>query len=267
MNHKTSQPVAVITGASSGIGESYARQLASEGFSLLLIARNLEKLQNLAEMLRSQYNVTVDVESVDLADSEQMKLLASKIKALENLEYMINNAGFGLGKRFPDVDIEAESSMIRVHCEATVRLSQAALEAMVPRKKGFLINVASMAAFLTGPGAADYCATKAFINSFSKSIQDDVREFGIRVQSLCPGYVRTGFHAAPTMKDYDISEIPNFLWLKSDRVVRDSLRMIRRRCPRVSFIPSLRYKLAYFLLTCPVIAPTLKFCFNRRLKR
>jgi short-subunit dehydrogenase len=157
--------------------------------------------------------------------------------------------------------------MIHVHCEAVVRLSQAAVTAMAPRKKGFLINVASVAAFLTGPGAADYCATKAFIKSFSNCLQDDVRFHGIRVQALCPGYVHTGFHDAPTMKGYDISVIPGFLWLKSERVVRDSLRVIQRRRFGVTYIPSIRYKLICSLATLPVIVPVFKYFFGTRLKR
>lgn len=258
--------IAVITGASSGLGQDYARQLAQEGYQLLLVARNQEKLEKLAESLRSQYHVPVDVEIVDLADIDQTRRLAEKIAKLENLEFMINNAGFGLGKRFPLVDIEIETSMIRVHCEATIRLSHAAATAMSPLKKGYIINVASMAAFITGPGAADYCATKAFVNSFSHSIQDDLHAMGIRVQSLCPGYVRTGFHDAPTMRECDMSGIPNFLWLKSERVVRDSLRKIRRG-RSVTYIPSIRYKIAYFFMTFPCVSTTLKCLLGGKMKR
>ncbi|MDR1960074.1 MAG: SDR family NAD(P)-dependent oxidoreductase [Planctomycetaceae bacterium] len=267
MSHSPlSRPTAVITGASSGIGAAFANQLAAEGFRLILVARNQEKLRQLQEHLRQQYQAESEIMIADLSDTGQTRQLAEKIAGLENLEYMINNAGFGLGKRFPNADVEAETNMIRVHCEATVRLSHAAVQAMRPHKKGYIINVASMAAFLTGPGAADYCATKAFIRSFSHSIQADIQEHGIRVQALCPGFVRTNFHFAPTMFGSDVSGIPDFLWLKSDRVVRGSLRSLRRHRLRVTYIPSLRYKLAYYLITGPLGCLLIPL-FGVRLKR
>jgi len=144
--------------------------------------------------------------------------------------------------------------MIRVHCEAVVRLCQAALVSMCRQKTGHIINVASMASFLSGPGAAEYCATKAFLRYFSLCLQYDVRQYGVKVQALCPGFVHTNFHAAQTMKGHNMDGLPEFLWLKCDRVVRDSLRAIQKKRHRVVVIPSLRYKVIYALHHTPIIS-------------
>ncbi|MDR1492648.1 MAG: SDR family oxidoreductase [Planctomycetaceae bacterium] len=249
------RPFAVITGASSGLGKSYAHQLAEQGHNLLLVARRGELLRQIKTEIEAKNSVHVEIDVADLADEQQAIKLAERIRQLPRIDYLINNAGFGLRNMFPDVMIEEEIAMIRVHCEASVRFCQAALFPMRKQGRGNIINVASLAAYLTGPAAAEYCATKAFLRSFSISLQDDVRQHGVKVQALCPGFVHTGFHDSESMKGNDQKKFfPKFLWLNCDRVVRDSLRAVQKRRSRVVAIPSLRYKLIFALNNIPIFS-------------
>ena len=246
--------MAVITGASTGLGRSYAQQLAAQGHDLLLVARRGDLLEELKSAIEANHNVQVEVFAADLADETQLLRLVERVGQLPRIDYLINNAGFGLHKRFPDVVIEDEIAMIRVHCEANVRLCHAALASMCKRQRGHIINVASLASFLSGPGAAEYCGTKAFLRYFSQCLQYDVQEYGVKVQALCPGFVHTNFHLAETMKGNEMEKLPEILWLKCDRVVRDSLRAIQKKRHRVVVIPSLRYKLIYAFYHTPIIS-------------
>ena len=251
---QTERPLAVITGASTGLGKSYAQQLAAQGHDLLIVARRGDMLNELKTEIEAKYNIQVEVFVADLADEAQLLRLVERIGQLPRIDYLVNNAGFGLRKMFPDVVIEDEIRMIRVHCEANVRLCQAALVSMCKRKIGNIINVASLASYLSGPAAAEYCATKAFLRYFSVCLQHDVRQYGVKVQALCPGFVHTNFHAAETMKGNDMERLPEFLWLNCDRVVRDSLRAIQKKRHRVVVIPSLRYKIIYALNNTPIFS-------------
>ena len=249
------RPLAFITGASTGLGKSYAQQLAAKGYDLFIVARRESLLNALkAEITAKHPDAQVEVYIADLADEQQLLQLVERIKQLPRIDYLINNAGFGLRKRFPDVDIDEEISMIRVHCEAVVRLCHAALIRMCERKSGHIINVASLASYLAGPAAAEYCATKAFLRNFSVCLQYDVQQYGVKVQALCPGFVHTSFHDAKTMKGHNMDAFPGFLWLECDRVVRDSLRAIQKKRHRVIIIPSLRYKIIYALYHAPIIS-------------
>jgi len=257
--------MAVITGASTGLGRSYAQQLAAQGHDLLVVARRGDLLDALKAEIEANHPVQVGVFLADLADETQLLQLVEKVRQLPRVDYMVNNAGFGLQKRFPDVDIEAEIGMIRVHCEAVVRLSQAALVGMCERKSGNIINVSSVASFLYRDGAVEYCATKAFLRYFSLCLQEDVRPYGVKVQALCPGFVHTDFHAADAMKGFDKNAFPKFAWLDCDRVVRDSLRAIQKKRRRVVVIPSLRYKvmLVLYRTLSPIVAPIIHAMFKR----
>jgi len=262
---QTERPLAVITGASTGLGRSYAQQLAAQGHDLFVVARRGELLNALKTEIESQHPVKVEVYTADMADPAQLLQLVEKVRQLPRIDYLVNNAGFGLKKSFPNVDIEAEIDMIRVHCEAVVRLCQAALVGMCERKSGNIINVASLASFLYGPAAESYCGTKAFLRYFSLCLQEDVRQYGVKVQALCPGFVHTEFHVAETMKGFDKGAFPKFAWLDCDRVVRDSLRAIQKKRHRVVVIPSLRYKVMLVLYRAfmPIVAPIFNTMFKR----
>lgn len=262
---ENNRPVAVITGASSGFGETFARKLAFRGYDLLLIARRKDRLDQIADELHTQFGIQVEVLTADLSSETDLQIVESRIESIPSLYYMINNAGFGGNKVFPEVDIAVETGMIKVHCLATMRLSRAALVPMIAKGSGRIINLASVAGFLTGDGSADYSSTKAYVISFSKSLQCDVGRKGIRIQALCPGFTRTGFHDAETMKDSPIKAVvPNFLWLNADYVVDCSLRAIERPSffYRVICIPGLLYKTITFFGSEWIFSP-LRILFSR----
>ena len=258
--------LALITGSTSGLGEEFARRLASDGYDLLLVARRTELLNRQKEDLEKQHGISVEVLSIDLADPEQLVSLEQRIMQLDQLEFLVNNAGFGFENKFPETDIELECKMVQVHAIAPLRLTYAALVPMIRRKKGFIINVASIAAYLYGPACGQYVSTKAYLLAFSRCLQCDVREYGIEVQALCPGLVHTGFHSTTQMNEDKYKKIPGFLWLNKERVVRDSLNNIRKKRRRTVCVPSWRYKFFLAVLTCPCFRRLMEWVYRKRAK-
>jgi len=256
--------LALITGSTSGLGEEFAKQLAADGYDLLLVARRTELLDRQKVELEQQYGISVEVLSVDLADPAQLATLEQRITQLDQLEFLVNNAGFGFENKFPDTNIDLECQMVQVHAIAPLRLTYAALGPMIRRKKGSIINVASVAAYLYGPACAQYIATKAYLLSFSKCLQSDVRDYGIEVQALCPGFVRTGFHSTKLMAEERFKKMPGFLWLNKERVVRDSLKNIRKKRRRTVYIPSWRYKFFLMILTNPLLTWVTEWIYGKR---
>ena len=258
--------LALITGSTSGLGEEFARRLAADGCNLLLVARRTELLDRQKVELEQQYGISVEVLSVDLAEPAQLATLEQRISQLDQLEFLVNNAGFGFENKFPDINIDLECQMVQVHAIAPLRLTYAALGPMVRRKKGYIINVASVAAYLYGQDYAQYVATKAYLLAFSKCLQCDVREYGIEVQALCPGLVRTGFHGTELMNEDKYKKIPGFLWLNKERVVRESLQNIRQKRRRTVCVPSWRYKFFLAILTCPLFRWFMEWIYRKRAK-
>ncbi|MGI6401288.1 MAG: SDR family NAD(P)-dependent oxidoreductase [Thermoguttaceae bacterium] len=257
----TGRPVAAITGASSGFGKIYAERLAQKGCDIVMVARRADKLNAVAEEIRKKYNVETETIVADLAVLSDVERVEKRIEEIPTLEYMINNAGFGGDHKFPDVDVDVETRMILTHCVASMRLSRAALIPMRSKGKkkgaGYIVNVASIAGFLAGSGAADYCGTKAFLITFSKCLQCDAKEFGVRVQALCPGFANTGFHTSETMIDSQIKKkYPEFLWDNAEYIVDRSLRVLHRPCRvGVVFIPRIFYKLVGYFGSSWLFAP------------
>jgi len=215
---------ALITGASSGIGEAFARQLALEGYALILVARRQDRLTKLADELHQLYGVQIQVLAADLAQATEIEKVAQKIKQTENLSILINNAGFGFMGEFAETDLAKHLAMISVHITASVSLCHAALPGMLARKEGFLINVSSIAAFF--PSHPTYSATKMFLNSFSEALQTELTDSNIRVQALCPGFTRTEFHDGPDFKAWNRSLIPSKMWMTPAEVVSESLKAL-----------------------------------------
>jgi short-subunit dehydrogenase len=255
----TTTPFAAITGASEGLGKEFARQLAAQGYNLIIIARRSVLLNELKADLEAKYNVKVEPLVCDLSKPDELKQIEDRLEQENNLEVMVNNAGFGFADAFPDVDPDKEESMIRLHIIALMRLSRAALVPMCKRKKGYVINLASVAAFLYGKNSAEYSATKAYVLSFSKSLQCDVRRYGVRVQALCPGFTHTGFHSTESMKYFDKGATLSWLWLSAEYVVRTSLRSVLHTS-RTVCIPSFRYKLILALLCNPIGSAIMGYC-------
>lgn len=240
---------ALITGASSGIGEEFARQLAAQGENLILVARRKERLESLAAEFRTK-GITVDVITADLSEMAEVDKLADLIRQRKDLTLLVNNAGFNAIGFFIKVPMEKHLSMIHLHVEATVRLCYAALEGMKERRSGAIINVASFGGYVPMPTSATYNATKAYLVSFSESLAYEVAYYGIRVQALCPGFVKTEIFEAANAKENEAA-IPDVLWLDVKKVVAESLAGIPKK--RVIVITGWVYQLARALLNLPLV--------------
>jgi short-subunit dehydrogenase len=184
-------PVAVVTGASAGLGEEFARQLAAKGHRLVLVARRKERLETLAGELGNARAVEMDLSQPGATAS----LMANVNEHGETVELLINNAGFGLSGRFAELDARRQREMIDLNCGALTDLAHAVLPGMIERRSGGILNVASTAAFQPGPGMAVYFATKAFVLSFSEALHDEMKPNGVKVSCLCPGPTRTEFRS------------------------------------------------------------------------
>lgn len=240
-NQASVERIAAITGASSGIGRVYAEKLAAEGYGLLLIARREDRLLELKQELERQHGTGVEVFSADLSREADVGRVAERIRGLAELEVLINNAGFGTMGDFRDVPVERHLEMVRVHIDATIALTHAALPKMSERKRGSIVNVSSMSAFMICPGSVVYGATKAFVKSFSDSLNAELAGTGVSVQALCPGMTHTGFHDTEEFKRFDKSQVSAGLWMSAGDVVDQSLRSLRRK--RVICIPGFKNRL------------------------
>jgi uncharacterized protein len=217
------RPIAVITGASSGIGEEFARQLASRGYDLVLVARRIEKLEKLAGTLRDVHQVDCVAFKADLSRPEERDSFCDALEADKTrLEILVNNAGFGTHGFFHETDLRRELDLINVNCAAPVHLTKRVLPWMLERHRGFIVNVASLSAFTPGPVMAMYYASKAFLLSFSEALWEECRDTGVNVLALCPGPVRTEFQgsAGISSKARSSGTAP----VAVERVVDDTLR-------------------------------------------
>ena len=231
---QSARRLALVTGASSGIGEAFARRLSRDGFDLILVARRHEPLEQLARQLGGAETL-----AADLSLEEGLARVEARIASAPDLELLVNNAGFGTKGRFWETSLEGQDRMHRLHVMATMRLSRAALAAMVPRGRGAVINVSSVAGFGQSPNNVSYCATKAWMNRFTEGLDLELRGIGspVRVQALCPGFTVTGFHDAMGMSR---DGIPSWMWMRADDVVDASLRGLERG--RLFVIPGAFYK-------------------------
>jgi uncharacterized protein len=232
-------PVALITGASSGIGEIFARKLSERGCRLILVARRKERLEQLAGELRN-----AEVLIADLSSDADVDKVGNRIVSEPHLEFLVNNAGFGVLGLFHETPLDTQDKMHRLHILAIERLTHAALQGMMARRKGNIINVSSVAGFVTTPNSFTYGATKAWINSFTEGLYVELKYLGspVRVQSLCPGFTHTEFQDTAGL---DKSAIPKSIWMTAEDVVDISLRGLERNQPIV--IPGLHNRLFVFL--------------------
>src|SRR6185436_19525560 len=214
----------LITGASSGIGEAFARRLAAEGHDVLLVARSEDKLIALCNQLGLNFNVRAQYFVADLSqpDAPARLLQETRDRNLE-IDLLINNAGFGSMGEFAKLDLDRELNMIDLNVRSLVELTHLFLQPMRERKSGSIINVASTASFQPVPFMATYAATKAFVRSFSESLWEENRPYGIKVLALCPGVTETGFFEASRMK-----RPPGRMVQTSEDVVEVALRALKR---------------------------------------
>jgi short-subunit dehydrogenase len=203
---------ALVTGATAGIGESFTRLLAAKGFNLILVARDEARLHERAAGLKENFGAESVVIVADLATEAGCAKVEDYIRANE-IEVLINNAGFGINKAFTMSDLAKEEEVLKVLVRTPMRLMHVALPAMKERNSGIVINVSSVASFIAG-GA--YSASKAYLTVLSESLSTELSATNIKVSALCPGFTRTEFHQRGRMK---MAGLPNFMWLNSDVLV------------------------------------------------
>jgi short-subunit dehydrogenase len=237
--------IALVTGASSGLGVTFARKLAQAGHNLTLVARRLDRLESVAATLSKDFGVRTETLAADLATDAGIDTVVRYIESASGLEVLVNNAGFGTKGMFHQADVAGQDQMNRVHVMATMHLTHAALRRMVAQRSGAVINVSSVAAFTIGAGSVCYGATKSWINSFTKGLDAELRAVNspVKVQALCPGFTITEFHDTLGM---DRALVPRFLWLSADFVVDTSLQALKG--DRVIVIPSWKYKLPVMIM-------------------
>ncbi|GAA2573288.1 SDR family oxidoreductase [Actinomadura fulvescens] len=230
---------ALVTGASSGIGESFARLLAGRGTDLVIVARRADLLDRLARDLVERYRVGVEVLAADLTDPAQRGEVEERLRAdppegrsgRGQIELLVNNAGYGAFGSFAELPMDDQLAEVELNVVALTRLTHAALPGMIARGRGGVLNVASMAGFAPSPGSAVYGASKAYVASFSESLHAEVTGKGVHVTALCPGFTRT-----------TEEEEPNLLWLRRDDVARAGLDAVS--AGRAMCVPGLQYKAA-----------------------
>ncbi|MDQ4054908.1 MAG: SDR family oxidoreductase [Actinomycetota bacterium] len=224
---------ALVTGPTAGIGHAFAQQLAGRGHDLVLVARNQARLVEVADQLRRDHGVQVEVLAADLTDRDQLATVEARLADPDRpVELLVNNAGFGLKERFLDNDADAETAMLDVLVTAVLRLTHAALGPMSERGHGGVINVSSVAAFLP---RGTYAAAKAWVNSFSEWAANEYRSQGVTVTCLCPGFTKTEFH-----ERMQVTRGTGPLWLDADRLVATALSDFDKG--KVFSIPSPQYK-------------------------
>jgi uncharacterized protein len=237
------RPVALVTGATAGLGREFARQLAGLGYDLVLVARDAQRLDLVALELRDLAGAESEVIVADLTRDEDVARVVDRIDQ-SPIHLLVNNAGFGTRGSLARASREDQDAMVRLHVLAAHRLAQAAVQSMVGRNRGVIINVSSIASFITSPGNVNYSASKAWQRVFTESLALELRGKGVYVQALCPGYTHTEFHERGGM---DMGGVPAWWWLDAEDVVAASLRAVRRRRP-VVVVPGAGYKVVVLLL-------------------
>jgi short-subunit dehydrogenase len=224
---------ALVTGASAGIGEAFATQLAARGNNVVLVARDRSRLETLAAQLTARHGIAAEVLVADLTDAEQLALVEARLSERDRpVDVIVNNAGFGTNGHFAELDLDTEAREIGLNVVALVRLTHAALAPMLERRRGGVLNVSSLAGGQPTPGNATYGATKAFVTSFTQSLHEEVRGSGVHVTVVCPGFTRTEFQANA---GFDSSKVPGFLWQSAEEVAAGALTALDR--DRAVYVP------------------------------
>ena len=230
---------ALVTGATAGIGESFCRLLADNNYNIVLVARDLPRLQERATQLQARFNVETHVIQADLSTDAGCSVVEQYL-ASNQVDVLINNAGFGLNKAFTMSELKAEQEMFDVLVRTPMRLMHVVLPGMKQRDKGVVINVSSVAGYIAG---GSYSAAKSYLTVITESLHTELADTNIKVSALCPGFTRTEFHQRGRMS---MKGLPSFMWLDSDKLVAkawsDALK------GKAVSIPGWQYQLLVFVI-------------------
>ena len=228
---------ALVTGATAGIGNAFARALAARGTDLVLVARDAARLGAVGEQLRADHGIEVEVIAADLAEREELERVAVRLRDEQRpFDMLVSNAGFGHKQRFAGGDLRAEEQLLDVLVRAVLVLTHAALPGMVTRGRGGVVTVSSVAGYMP---AGTYSAAKAWATTFTMSLAGELAGTGVTATALCPGYVHTEFHGRA---DIRMGRLPEFVWLDADQLATACLADVERG--KSLSIPSVQYKLA-----------------------
>ncbi len=232
---------ALVTGATAGIGKSFAQLLAAQGYDLVLVARDEARLRGVADDLAAKYNIHAEPFRADLSRYDECAWVEQRLAdPTRPIDVLINNAGYTVNQDFVDGSLPAEQAMFDVLTRAVLRLSHAAAVGMKARGTGSIINVSSVAGWIP---QTTYGAAKSFVTSFSRALRRDLRKTGVKVMALCPGYTATEFHERA---DYAMGRVPKFMVLNADVLVATAWNDLQRG--RAVSVPGAIYKLSRFLL-------------------
>lgn len=230
------RPVVLVTGATAGIGRAFAVRLASQGWDVVLVARDEERLKELSATLSGTYSVRAEPVRADLSTESGVEMVEARLRG-SKINLLVNSAGLSLNTSFLKSTVDKELYLLSVNVQAVMRLTLAALPGMVSRREGGIINVSSVSGFGASMPGSTYPASKAWVTHFSESIALSVARHGVKVMALCPGFTRSEFHSRAKI---DMSKTPEWMWLDASRVADDALRDLRKG--RIVSIPDWKYK-------------------------
>jgi short-subunit dehydrogenase len=226
---------ALVTGTTSGIGKSFCELLAREGYDLILVSRDLVRMNAQAETLISSYNIKIEILQADLTDVKQIDAVVNRcMDANKPIEVLVNNAGFGINSDFSKSQIELQAGLINCMIMAPMRLTHAVVKSMEKSKRGFIINVSSVAGYMAG---STYCSAKSWLTVFTESIYSELKNKGINIHAICPGFTKTEFHSRC---EQDVTGVPDFVWLFPERVAVAAWNSVKKG--KVICIPGIQYK-------------------------
>mgnify|MGYP006180778059 FL=1 len=252
------QSWALVTGATVGIGESFTRLLAKNGYNIVLVARDLPRLQERAKSLESTFGIATKVIQADLATDAGCKAIEDFITN-NQIDVLINNAGFGLNKAFTVSQLDAEQQMLDVLVRTPMRLMHVALPGMKERNKGVIINVSSVAGWIAG---GTYSASKSYLTVLSESLHTELAATNVKISALCPGFTRTEFHQRGGMS---MKGLPAFLWLNSDKLVTTAWK--EAIAGKAVSVPGWQYQLLTFVMRNAPRSLVRKIGMNVRIKQ
>jgi short-subunit dehydrogenase len=227
---------ALVTGATSGIGHAFCRELAERGNDLVIVARHRARLENVSDELRARFSVNVEILAADLSKRVQLRRVADRVADRDRpIDLLVNNAGFAMRDTFLKGDLADEEAMLDVLCRAVLVLSHAGALSMRSRGRGHIINVSSVAGFVP---MGTYSAAKSWCTVFTQALAQELSGSGVSATALCPGFTHTEFHERASL---NMSRLPDALWLDADWLVRKCLDDVR--AGNVVSVPGLQYKL------------------------